>query len=224
MEDLDALQLELEMLLSSVVVRQRMIKEEETALCSAEERRDRRSKSGKGLNLLDKKMRDDKSRAKELNAKTQSPLPSKLFKQRTPGSSLNQIVPNPHELVRIEGKDVPKLMPKNDTPNKFWASVDPYCTDIMPDDIKLLEELIATHGDISEFKKIPPLGRHYSLLWAHNDLLQEEDASNSNREKKKSRSDVSLLMAKADKKANGIAGMYILIFKIKIPISQFCIV
>ena len=210
MEDLDSLQLELEMLLSSVVVRSRTIQEEICGLSSAEERRDRRSKSGKGLSLMDKKIRDDKSRAKELNVKTQSPLPSKLFKQRTSGSSLNQIVSNSHEIVRVEGKaDVPKLMPKNDIPNKFWASVDPYCTDIMPDDIKLLEELIATHGDISEFKKVPSLGRHYSLLWAHNDLLQEEDASNSNRDKKKTRSDISLMMAKGDKKAIGIAGKYL---------------
>lgn len=205
MEDLDALQMELEMMLSSVVLRSRALQEEITSFSSTDERRDRRSKSGKGLSQVDKKIRDDKTKAKELNVKTHSPVPNKLFKQRIPGSSLNQLVPNPHELVRVEGKDVPKLMPKNDTPNKFWASVDPYCTDIMPDDIKLLDELIASHSDISEFKKIPPLGRHYSLLWAHNDLLQEEDASNSNREKKK-RSDVSLLLAKGEKKTNGISG------------------
>lgn len=76
----------------------------------------------------------------------------------------------------------------------------------MSDDIKLLEELIATHSDINEFKKIPSLGHHYSLMWAHNDLLQEEDAANPNREKKKSRSDVSLLVTKNDKKAHSIAG------------------
>ncbi|XP_043262081.1 transcriptional adapter 3-B [Colletes gigas] len=209
MEDLDMLQLELEMLLSSVVVRHRMIQEEVANLSSAEERRDRRSKSGKGLSLLDKRVREEKFKPKELNTKTQSPLPAKLFKQKAIGGSNSQVIPNVHEISRIEGSksESPKLLlPKNDTPNKFWASVDPYCTDIMPDDIKLLEELIATHSDISEFKKIPPLGRHYSLMWAHNDLLQEEDAANPNREKKKSRSDLSLLVGKNDKKAHSIAG------------------
>ncbi|XP_015603314.1 transcriptional adapter 3-B [Cephus cinctus] len=209
MEDLDTLQLELETLLSAVVVRSRMLQDEIANLSSAEERRDKRSKSGKGLSLLDRKIRDDKLKPKDITTKAQTPLPAKLFKQKSMGSSGNQIVPNPHEIVRVEGSksDVPKLLlPKNDTPNKFWASVDPYCTDIMPDDIKLLEELVGTHSDIGEFKKIPPLGRHYSLLWAHSDLLQEEDAANPNKEKKKNRSDVSLLVSKADKKSNGIAG------------------
>lgn len=209
MEDLDTLQLELEMLLSSVVVRHRMLQEEITNLSSAEERRDKRSKSGKGLSLLDKKVREEKFKPKGFSTKTQSPIPAKLFKQKAVNSSNSQIIPNVHEISRIEGSksESPKLLlPKNDTPNKFWASVDPYCTDIMSDDIKLLEELISTHNDISDFKKIPPLGRHYSLIWAHNDLLQEEDAANPNRDKKKNRSDVSLLVGKNDKKAHSIAG------------------
>ncbi|XP_012269456.2 transcriptional adapter 3-B [Athalia rosae] len=209
MEDLDTLQLELETLLSSVVVRCRLLQDEITNLSSAEERRDKKSKSVKGLSVLDKKIRDDKSKLKDLSSKAQSPLPAKLFKQKPSTGLASQIISNPHEINRIEGNqsDLPKLLlPKNDTPNKFWASVDPYCTDIMPEDLKLLEELIATHSDNTEFKKIPPLGRHYSLLWAHNDLLQEEDAANPSREKKKNRSDMSLLVSKADKKGNSIAG------------------
>lgn len=207
-EDIDALQLELEMLLSSAVVRYRALQEEITNLSSAEERRDRRSKSNKSLSLLDKKVREEKLKPKEVSTKSQSPLHTKLFKQKAVGNSTNQPAPNVHEVARNEGtKDAPKiLLPKNDTPNKFWASVDPYCTDIMPDDIKLLEELVTSHGDTSEYKKIPPLGRHYSLMWAHNDLLQEEDAANPGREKKKSRTDMSHLISKGDKKANGIVG------------------
>jgi len=209
MEDLDTLQLELETLLSAVVVRHRTLQDEIANLFSAEERRDRRSKSGKSLSLLDKKIREEKFKPKEVSTKSQSPLHTKLFKQKTVGSSVSQVVPNLHEISRIEGSksDVPKLfLPKNDTPNKFWASVDPYCTDIMSDDIKLLEELIATHGDISEFKKIPPLGSHYSLMWTHNDLLQEEDSANPNKEKRKNRTDMSHLISKSDKKADSIAG------------------
>ncbi|KAL0118306.1 hypothetical protein PUN28_009152 [Cardiocondyla obscurior] len=208
MEDLDILQLELETLLSAVVVRHRTLQDEIASLSSAEERRDRRSKSNKSLSLLDKKARgEEKFKTKEVNTKSQSPLHTKLFKQKIVGSSTSQVLPNLHEISRAEGSksEIP-ILPKNDTPNKFWASVDPYCTDIMPEDIKLLEELITTHSDISEFKKIPSLGRHYSLMWAHNDLLQEEDAANPNREKKKTRTDMSHLISKGDKKTNSIAG------------------
>ncbi|XP_066593071.1 transcriptional adapter 3-B [Prorops nasuta] len=209
MEDLDILQLELETLLSSVVVRNRMLQDEISSLSSSDERRDKRSKSGKGLSFYYKKVREEKVKPKEVTNKTQSPQPAKLYKQKSLGGSTNQIVTNPNDIGKIEGSksDTPKLLlPKNDTLNKFWASVDPYCTDIMPDDIKLLEELIATHSDINDFKKIPPLGRHYSLMWTHSDLLQEEDAANPNRDKKKNRSDMSLLIAKGEKKVNGIAG------------------
>lgn len=206
MEDLDALQLELEMLLSSVVVRSRMLQEEISTLSASEERRDRRSKSGKGLALIDKKFKDEKLKPKEIGFKSQSPLPAKLLKQRAGGNSANQIVPNPHEIVRVDGKSdghAKQILPKNDTLVKFWASVDPYCADIMPEDIKLLEDLIATHSDNQEFKKIPPLGRHYSLEWAHNDIMQEEEES-KDKEKKFKRSDISLLMSKAEKKTNGM--------------------
>ncbi|XP_070152474.1 transcriptional adapter 3-B [Polyergus mexicanus] len=209
MEDLDTLQLELETLLSAVVVRHRTLQDEIANLSSVEERRDRRSKSGKSVPLLNKKVREEKFKPKEVNTKSQPPLYTKLYTQRAVRSSASQVTSNTNEVARIEGSksDAPKLLlPKNDTPNKFWASVDPYCTDIMPDDIKLLEELIATHGDISDFKKIPPLGRHYSLIWAHNDLSQEEEAANPNREKRKNRTDMSHLISKGDKKTNGIAG------------------
>lgn len=209
MEDLDTLQLELETLLSAVVVRHRTLQDEIANLSSVEERRDRRSKSGKSVPLINKKVREEKIKPKEVNTKSQPPLYTKLYTQRAVRSSASQVTSNIYEAARIEGSksDAPKLLlPKNDTPNKFWASVDPYCTDIMPDDIKLLEELIATHGDISDFKKIPPLGRHYSLMWAHNDLSQEEEAANPNREKRKNRTDMSHLISKGDKKTNGIAG------------------
>ncbi|XP_014211111.1 transcriptional adapter 3 [Copidosoma floridanum] len=206
MEDLDTLQGELEILLSSAVVRKRTLQEEIINLSASEERRDRRSKSSKSLALIEKKLRDDKLKPKDIGVKSQSPLPAKLLKQRASGSAANQVVPNPHEILRVEGsKSDVHMKPKNDTCNKFWASVDPYCTDITPDDIKLLEELIASHSDLGEYKTIPPLGRHYSLAWAHSDLMQEEEAGNPNKEKKKSK-DIGLLLAKGEKKANGIAG------------------
>ena len=34
------------------------------------------------------------------------------------------------------------ITPKNETPNRFWAFVEPYCAPIQQDDVKFLEDLI----------------------------------------------------------------------------------
>ena len=34
----------------------------------------------------------------------------------------------------------------------------------------MIEELITNHNEDSEYFKIPPLGRHYTLRWAQEDL------------------------------------------------------
>ena len=205
MEDLDPLQMELEMLLTNAVLRCRMLVEEAKNHSDSEEKNNRRSKSGKSLHT-DKKSREDKLKPKEIGLKSQSPLPTKLIKQRAATTSATQVVPNPHEIIRIEGSklDTKLLLPKNDTLNKFWASIEPYCGDITPEDIKLLEELIASHTNLEEYKKIPPLGRHYTAVWAEEELMQEEEASRDPNKEKKQKSDVPRLLAKAEKKANGI--------------------
>lgn len=69
---------------------------------------------------------------------------------------------------------IPPRIIRNDAPDRFWASVDPYCADITQDDIKALDDLIRTSDDDSDLYKIPPLGKHYSLRWATEDLLDEQ--------------------------------------------------
>jgi len=69
--------------------------------------------------------------------------------------------------------DLTKL-PRNNAVNKFWASVDPYCSDITPENIKFLEELLRSHEDDSEYLKVPPLGMHYTEKWAEEDMLEEQ--------------------------------------------------
>uniref|UniRef100_UPI00358FDC7B transcriptional adapter 3 n=1 Tax=Myxine glutinosa TaxID=7769 RepID=UPI00358FDC7B len=71
-----------------------------------------------------------------------------------------------------ESTEAPRA-PKNDTPSRFWASVEPYCADITPEDIRQLEEILNSTEDDSEYYKVPPLGRHYSLRWAQEDLQEE---------------------------------------------------
>lgn len=37
-------------------------------------------------------------------------------------------------------KDHPKMtLPKNDTPNKFWLSVEPYCMPLTNEDLKVIK-------------------------------------------------------------------------------------
>lgn len=69
---------------------------------------------------------------------------------------------------------IPPRIIRNDAPDRFWASVEPYCADITQDDIKALDDLIRTSEDDSDLYKIPPLGKHYSLRWATEDLLDEQ--------------------------------------------------
>nr|CAD7204263.1 unnamed protein product [Timema douglasi] len=70
---------------------------------------------------------------------------------RNVASSPAQTTPmsDPHELpdqTKMGSRRV--LVPKNDTPNKFWLSVEPYCADILPEDIKLLDMMIQEHDQV----------------------------------------------------------------------------
>ncbi|XP_077990041.1 transcriptional adapter 3-like isoform X2 [Glandiceps talaboti] len=69
--------------------------------------------------------------------------------------------------------DVPKI-PKNDAPNRFWASVEPYCADVTNEDLKVLEEFMKSNEDEAEYYKVPPLGKHYTMRWAQEDLIEEQ--------------------------------------------------
>jgi transcriptional adapter 3 len=63
---------------------------------------------------------------------------------------------------------------RNDIPDLFWQSVEPYCADITDEDIKLLENQIDLNQKYSSFSKtIGPLGKHYALQWAEEDLNQQ---------------------------------------------------
>ena len=68
-------------------------------------------------------------------------------------------------------------VPKNETPNRFWSFVEPYCAPISSDDVKLLEDLVRSHGDMSEYFRVPKLGQHYTIKWANEDLEYERNKS-----------------------------------------------
>ncbi|CAK1598879.1 unnamed protein product [Parnassius mnemosyne] len=71
-------------------------------------------------------------------------------------------------------------LPKNNIPYKFWNSVDPYCTPVTLDDIKFLESLRAQSSNTT-LPPIPPLGRHYSDVWADEHLTEDQNAGNPNK-------------------------------------------
>lgn len=115
----------------------------------------------------------------------QGPLPIKFTKVKSIPSSASSRPSQNHAFPDYDHNDqsrhdAPKIvLPKNDTPNKFWLSVEPYCTDISMDDIKLLDELIYEHDNDTEYQKVPVLGRHYSLRWAQEDLEEHPDGNTS---------------------------------------------
>ena len=43
--------------------------------------------------------------------------------------------------------------------------------------MQLLEDLIKTHNDMSEYFRIPPLGQHYTQRWAKEELENERQKS-----------------------------------------------
>lgn len=169
-EELDTLQLELETLLSSASRRLRVLEAETQILTDWQDK--------KGDRRFLKLGRDH-----ELGA---PPKHGKPKKQKLEGKAGHGPGPGPGrpKSKNVQPKiqeyeftddpiDVPRI-PKNDAPNRFWASVEPYCADITSEEVRTLEELLKPPEDEAEHYKIPPLGKHYSQRWAQEDLLEEQ--------------------------------------------------
>ena len=91
---------------------------------------------------------------------------------------------------------------KNDTPQRFWNFVEPYCAPIQASDVKFLEDLIKGYSEIGEFYKIPGLGPHYSIRWAKEDLERENNKSSEASEDDKATSSTSV--SKFDSKSDSV--------------------
>lgn len=194
-EDLDMVQLELELLLSTVALRYRVLKSEIDTIDKADERRERKGKfidkapssPGKKKRLDDKqKFRDNTGKPfghhmKLAKLKNMSSLipPSPAPSQNTDDSSdaVPFLPPNHHIQHLISDNTNNKLMlSKNDTPNKFWMSAEPYCMPITHEDLKLLDDLLEEYSG-PLIPPIPELGPHYSTQWAADDIKEEQDSS-----------------------------------------------
>jgi len=184
-EEVDTLQTELETLLAAAAKRMRHLESEITATNSWQDNKPipvptpvqgkkERSSSGKG-----------QPEAKR-SGKGGDERPNKKFKDSSGKAA------QPPSNIRPKGKaQTPKLEPikaessqvldlpkqqiiKNDVPNRFWALVEPYCQEITPEDLKVLEDLMRGHEDDAEYHKVPSLGKHYAQKWAAEDLLEEQ--------------------------------------------------
>ena len=84
---------------------------------------------------------------------------------------------------------------QNETPARFWQFVEPYCAPITPEDVKLLEELLKGYGDMGEYYRVPPLGQHFAIRWAKEDL-EAEKAKGGGDENKDVKEDVVKMLKK----------------------------
>lgn len=223
-EDLDAIQLELEMLLSTVAQRARALRHESSLLDRGGSTSDdlapslskRESKKGK---FLEKQPNSPGKRKRGIPA-DEKKIKEKYFGSthkvaKLKNSSMSHSpVPSGHQtddsmdgapyLANHTLPDNPKVfVPKNDVPNKFWLSVEPYCMPISHEDIKLLDDLLEEYSG-SLVPAIPDLGPHYSIQWAAEDLKEMQDSSNPNAKANKrftsgNSADVNSLMKKGEK-------------------------
>jgi len=180
MEDIDALQMELEAMLSSTVVRKLALKEEYDVLQDFDRFKGQKFKRGSGPSSPGKRTfpggKESRS-AKKLKIGGK-PGPSEggkvvgmpKLKSDSAGPAFD---PLQNEQIRPVAETSKPVLPKNETPSRFWAFVEPYCAPITQDDIKLLEDLIKGHSDMSEYYKVPKLGQHYTQRWAKEDLENE---------------------------------------------------
>lgn len=210
MDELDALQLELETLLCNTALRIRYFQGEIESIDTNESKREKKGKAaGKQLQYsMKRKFPDDKLvKTKDYAKISNQPKVPKLknFSNTSSGAShnyLNDSTVNSDNSVKLELSQLP--LPKNNIPYKFWNSVDPYCAPVTLDDIKFLESLLVQSSNTT-LPPIPPLGRHYSEVWADEHLAEDQNASNPNKQKSSGMSpDASNLRKKMEKSSDNM--------------------
>ncbi|KAB7500211.1 Transcriptional adapter 3 [Armadillidium nasatum] len=186
MEELDGLQLELELLLSSMLVRQMALSHQIDVIQQMEKGKlppRMAATPGKRLRQNDtdgvsrplKKLKDVSGKAREI-----LPLPGPPPSNKPPKVKCSVIKNEPlFDVPDLGPPEAPKPPPgKNDITNKFWQMN----LKIL---LQMLEELLNSQNDDAEYMKIPPLGRHYTLRWAQEDLLDEQKESSKLADTKK---------------------------------------
>lgn len=210
-EQLDLLQLELEGILCSVAKRMVMLDTEMHALTDWQDKKEKKTpgKQGKeeASTAAEKRGRPEEKPEKPTKKMKESSgklgaTPTHSGPGRPKAKSIHQKMQEYEFTDEPLSEPIPPRVIRNDAPDRFWASVEPYCAEITQEDIKALDELIKTSEDDSDLYKIPPLGKHYSVRWATEDLLEEQKEGSKIEKKKNSNSpnnkEVKGLLKKVD--------------------------
>lgn len=203
MDELDSLQLELESLLGNTALRIRYFQAEIESIDTNESKREKKGKAaGKQLQYpVKRKFPDDNKLVKTNSTKLSNQPKVPKFKNMSNASSggshnYSNDIGNSDNSVKLELSQF--ALPKNNIPYKFWSSVDPYCAPVTLDDIKFLESLLAQSSNTT-LPPIPPLGRHYSEVWADEHLAEDQNASNPNKQKSSMSPEASSIRKKLEK-------------------------
>merc|ERR1719319_155024 len=180
LEDLDGLQQELESLLSTVVVRKREVRQESEVLQNLEKYKGRKQKGSSSPT------------SKRSSGKESSTHPAKKLKLSSgKPSDGGKVKPSKADYDPLENEQIKPVAgaapntPKNEIPNRFWSFVEPYCAPLTQEDVRFVEELIKGYGDMGEFYRTPPLGQHFAIRWAKEDMeLEKAKGGDENKETK----------------------------------------
>nr|XP_002126817.1 transcriptional adapter 3-like [Ciona intestinalis] len=211
-EEIDGLQIDLETLLAAATRRMRLLQAEILVLSDMNDnKKDKKIHKLKDTDLKRSRHSEDKP-AKKLKS-SDSPSQSRYnIVPTTPGSSSNTA-----GVVRIKVKELPPKVseyeyeyeeqqmvqpprvPINDTPSRFWKSIEPYCSPINHESVRLLEEMIKQDDD-NDYYNVPALGTHFSQRWAIEDMKEEQSEGNRANVKthEKPESNVEAVLKKAN--------------------------
>lgn len=180
-DDLEAIQAELETLLSTVALRYRVLKSE---LESNDSRRtkhldrapispDKRRRGAAGSTSTVTSVSSGKPRKFSANSPLSHP-PTKISKLKNSSASP---APSQHtdDSSDVSTSHNPKhVYHRNDTPNKFWLSIEPFTVPITQEDIRLLDVLLEEYSGVLA-PQIPELGPHYASQWGLEDVVVKEE-------------------------------------------------
>ncbi|KAJ8934867.1 hypothetical protein NQ314_013141 [Rhamnusium bicolor] len=156
-DDLDELQQDLEKLLSSSAIRIRYLLSEIGEI----DRNDDHDRKAHDKTSLKRKRPDEKPKFKDLKNGM------RVIKKH--GLPVNKFVGDTHL-----HKEVPKVtLPKNDNSDKFWASIEPFCTKVNKDDVAFLDSLIQEFSKEIDIK-LPEVGKHYASAWSEEIMNDEQ--------------------------------------------------
>ena len=181
-EEIDTLQAELELLLTSAAKRMRILETESNILQNWAEKGkdgDKPSTSAASGNGDTSCMSPGKrSYPKDSDEKT---TPNKKFKDNF-GRSVPTPIRKPPPSIKLESSPesppssevVQKLPAKVDAPSRFWNLVEPYCAEITSDDLKVLEDIMQLNNDVADLVRVPALGKSFAHRWFKEDKVSEE--------------------------------------------------